>query len=190
MVFLCIPAGRFSLPFFCSSFSCSSGDLLGALHGLLASRSLSVRFIDKLLALHREGDILNGRKACYRAAWEGIFAGAFPMLFGHGISTFAANTGMVYPHNFLLQLLYDGGLLLFCLVAIPLAWRAVGTLRRCECNTWMLFLLLFCSAVIRALFSADLWKQELLWFFFGILLAGEPVVLRRKPPTGNLLSRI
>ena len=165
-------------------------DLLGALHGLLASRSLSVRFIDKLLALHRDGDILNGRKACYRAAWEGIFAGTFPMLFGHGISTFAANTGMVYPHNFLLQLLYDGGLLLFCLVAIPLAWRAVGTFRRCDRNTWMLFLLLFCSAVIRALFSADLWKQELLWFFFGILLAGEPVVLRRKPPTGNLLSRI
>lgn len=112
------------------------------------------------------------------------------MLFGHGISTFAANTGMAYPHNFLLQLLYDGGFLLFCPVAIPLVWYAVGTLRRCNRSTWMLFLLLFCSAVIRALFSADLWKQELLWFSFGILLTGKPMVLRRSPSTGNLLSRI
>ena len=72
--------------------------------------------MNKMIALN---DISNGREPVYEAAIAGIKNA--PLL-GNGIEAFPAYTAYSYPHNFILQLVYEGGILFCVIPVITIAW--------------------------------------------------------------------
>lgn len=146
--------------------------ILQAISDYLASFDISVNVIDKFLRMEDTGDLSNGREAIDSITWNGIFDS--PLL-GHGIAQFKRNTGIVYPHNFLLQLLYDGGLFLSLSLLIPIMRNIIRKMRRPQTNETICLIFLFFASVPGALFSGDLWQATLLWIFFGFVLSDNSV---------------
>ena len=137
----------------------------------IASRiGLNIRAIDKIYMYRQTTTIWNGRESIGAEAIAGI--SERPIL-GHGISTFFKNTGIIYPHNFILQVLYDGGILLFATLIIPLIVGTIQMIRHGEKKEFALFCALFFASVPGALFSGDCWKNGCLWLLIGFIIAGK-----------------
>ncbi|MBE7022998.1 MAG: hypothetical protein E7412_00860 [Ruminococcaceae bacterium] len=130
----------------------------------LNERNINANFFKKILSLQKRGDISNGRNFIYEYTIKEIFEKPF---WGHGISTIFDNSGgrIVYPHNLILQLFYDGGAVLAIPVSLVIcsavAYAFIGEDR--EEALFSMFLLVVCLP--RAMFSADIWRTESLWLF-------------------------
>lgn len=130
--------------------------------------------LQKILFLFEEGDISNGRNSLAQLAWDGF---AESPLWGHGMDLFGNRySDASYPHNFILQILYDGGIIFFFILLVPFFTRIKIVLTNCDYNTFVIFLFLFCVSVPGALFSGDLWENNLLWLFFGFLFSNNIVL--------------
>lgn len=142
--------------------------ILEYLQSLLASYDISIAFIDRTIKQSINGEgIDSGRDILYVLAYDGIMSRP---IFGHGFDQFENNTGWVYPHNFIMQLLYDGGLLLFSVLIIPVIRSIVTWFKQCCFEQYVLIVVLFFLSVPGALFSHDLWAIGPLWFFMGATL--------------------
>lgn len=122
--------------------------------------------LEKIARLSAEGNLLNGRGNLQILALNGFWDN---ILFGNGLDRFDANTGLAYPHNFVLQILYDGGLLLFCVLLIPIVAKTILNYKRCSYNRYVVQTFLFFSSVPYASFSQDLWENAVFWLFVGSL---------------------
>lgn len=142
--------------------------ILRQLSSFLANFGINAHVVEKFLSLALEGNVNNGRDIVYDAAIDGILSSP---IWGHGFDRFDANTRLLYPHNSILQLLYDGGLILFGIVLFPLILK-VKTIYKCSSysNYAMLFLLL-CTGFIGSMFSGNLWKSPLFWIFVGYYIS-------------------
>lgn len=128
----------------------------------------SFHFIDKISSLLEEGDVSNGRSELTAIALKGFLSD--PIL-GKGLDLFDHyNPGADYPHNFLLQLLYDGGIILFFIVILPSIRGAVRVVKKGGFDDFNWLTCLFSGAVVGALFSQDLWEISMLWMFVGFVL--------------------
>ena len=145
--------------------------ILQALQDFLAKFDINV--VDKFLRLDDNGDMTNGRESLSTMAWKGIVESP---LWGNGISQFNNNTGEGYPHNFVLQMLYDGGIILTLAIMVPVTQSLIRKLKTISENKFSFFVLLFFASVPGALFSGDLWNASTLWMFFGFVLAKNSVV--------------
>ena len=154
-------------------FALSFTTILQALSDYLATFGISLNVIDKFLRLEDNGDMTNGREVLSAMAWKGIMESP---IWGNGTSQFLNNTGEVYPHNFILQMLYDGGIILTSLVMFPVIRVLIRKLETVSENEFVCLLLLFFASVPGALFSGDLWNASTLWMFFGFVLAKNSVV--------------
>lgn len=141
--------------------------LMQSLSSVLSEHSISSRAINKFINLSASGDINNGRSVIYDKAFEGFLQD--PIL-GNGLDCFFQNTGEVYPHNFILQILYDGGLLLFVILFIPIIRRMVYYATSMKSSHYSMLSFLLVAGIIGAWFSEDLWRLPLLWISFGVLL--------------------
>lgn len=136
---------------------------------LLSDYDLSFRFIDKFVNLNQEDDITNGRDIVYDIVLTDISSSP---LWGWGLDQLAnQHHDLNYPHNFILQIIYDGGILFLIFFVVCLYKDIVTIWKRCTIEEYALFSLLFFSSVPGALFSDDLWKNSSLWVFFGALLS-------------------
>ena len=124
--------------------------------------------IEKVARMGAEGDLDNGRNAIGKVAIEGFFD---QPIFGHGIDRFTDVTGMNYPHNFVLQLLFDGGLVLFFILLVPFVLSIYRFLKQCKREEFVVFCTLFFASVPGAFFSQDLWNMPVLWMTFGFCLS-------------------
>ena len=119
----------------------------------------------KIMELKQEGDLSNGRSDLVRftlnAFWESP-------LWGHGIDRFDANTGQLYPHNFILQTLYDGGVFLFLVLLVPFFLKVISSFRHCDNNNFSILCIFLFSSVPWAFLSEDMWEILPLWFFIGL----------------------
>lgn len=109
-------------------------------------------------------DIGNGRTDLYKAAIKGILDSP---LIGHGIESFSYYTGYVYEHNFILQLLYEGGFF-FCIVPLSIVvWCCYKLLfAQVEDKDMIAILIvLFVQVVPRFLVSATIWRYRSFWIF-------------------------
>lgn len=147
--------------------------ILQALQDFLAKFDISLNVVDKFLRLDDNGDMTNGRESLSTMAWKGIVESP---LWGNGISQFNNNTGEGYPHNFVLQMLYDGGIILTLAIMVPVTQSLIRKLKTISENKFSFFVLLFFASVPGALFSGDLWNASTLWMFFGFVLAKNSVV--------------
>ena len=136
----------------------------------LAENGLQFNFIEKIIRLSSSGDISNGRDKITDITLSGFYENP---IIGHGVAQFETNTGYVYPHNFLLQLLYDGGILLTSIVLFPLFFKVKSKLRNISKGEFVWLYYLLFSSVPGALFSGDLWNSNMLWLFFGTVLSSK-----------------
>lgn len=107
-------------------------------------------------------DVSNGRSDVYERTWELIRNGP---VYGYGIETFQHYTGDSYPHNFILQFMYEGGVL-FSLIptviiiyaGIKLCYSRIGNKEIC-----IGLILLFVQVIPRFLLSATPWRGQVFW---------------------------
>ena len=138
--------------------------------------------IDKFVRKAVEtGDMSNGREMIYAKCMEEIPEKPF---FGHGMDLFEHNTDFIYPHNFILQIFYDGGLMLALILLVPVIWYMIKKIRFGSYETYSITLFLLFISVPGALMSSDLWQNERLWLFFGAMLSTSFIYnskMRHKP---------
>ena len=144
-------------------------DVMFGLSTLLHGFGIYLNVIDKFVRKAVEnGDMSNGRALIYTTCLEEIPEKPF---FGHGMDLFEYYTGIVYPHNFILQIFYDGGLMLALLLLLPVVWYLIKKIRFGSHETFSMTLFLLFVSVPGALMSSDLWQNERLWLFFGAMLS-------------------
>lgn len=161
--------GRLLVILVCMVFiTLSFAAILHALNDFFATFDVSLNVVDKFLRLGESGDMSNGRVEISSMTWEGIINSP---LWGNGTAQFLNNTGEVYPHNFILQFLYDGGIILTSAVLIPIIRTLIHKMRIVSEDEYICLLFLFFASVPGALLSGDLWVQGTLWLFFGVVLS-------------------
>lgn len=134
---------------------------------LLKSLGISSRAISKIENLSAESDISNGRVLIAKIAIQAFLDR--PIL-GHGFDCFFQNTGEVYPHNIILQVIYDGGLLFFAILIIPIVKGMKFFFKSMCFSEFGIFVVLFFLGVLGGWFSGDLWKLSTLWLFVGMMI--------------------
>lgn len=131
------------------------------------SFDIRVEMLEKMQLLAMESDLSNGRTDLNRITWNGIINSP---IWGNGMDQFyiKENTTLYYPHNFILQILYDGGIIFLIILFVPFLYRVISKYRRCTKNEFLILtLFLFCT-IPGAMFSQNLWHNTLLWFAFGV----------------------
>ena len=154
--------------------------ILSYLQKLLAGNNISLYFVDRFLDMNDRGNITSGRDEIYLSTIDGIKSRPF---FGHGIDQFFNNTGHAYPHNFFLQMFYDCGFIISSLLFVPLFFQFLKKIRFCAFDQVVLIMTLFYTSVPGALFSNDLWANNVLWVFFGFVFSKR--IARRTPKEIN-----
>lgn len=141
--------------------------LLSYLDNLLAGWGVEIDAISKMLYLQEaDGDISNGRNSLNQLAWNGICESP---LWGNGLDQFDNKyPGESYPHNFLLQIFYDGGVILG-MVLLPIFMNIRRFFKNASQQELAVFSTFFFASVPGALFSQDLWCIPILWMFFGLV---------------------
>lgn len=133
--------------------------------------------LDKILILGEAGDVSNGRTYLNTLTINGIMEHP---IFGYGFDRYHANTNMLYPHNFILQILYDGGIVYFIFILTPVVIGLIRRLRKCTYDDFIVITFLMFSSVPGALFSNNLYTSSILWLFFGCTLSNS-FVYKSKP---------
>ena len=147
-----------------------------SLNDFFTSRGINVRFIEKMLITEDAGDVSNGRNKLYEMAFSDFCQSP---IWGRGVDRFSANHQVEsYPHNFILQILSDGGLLLFLILFVPIIKRVRYLMKSCNIDRFAILLMLFFASVPGAMFSGDLWECSNLWFLFGALLSNRLIQSR------------
>ena len=157
------------LIFLISSFA----TILQSLQTFFSTFDISLNVVDKFFRLDDAGDVTNGRESLSTMAWKGIMESP---LWGNGISQFNNNTGEGYPHNFILQMLYDGGIILTLAIMAPISRSLIRKLKTVSENEFVCLMLLFFASVPGALFSGDFWNAGTLWMFFGFVLSKNSII--------------
>lgn len=144
---------------------------------ILSGFNIDSYSLSKMIDLNKEGDISNGRNYLNQMTINGIMENP---LFGNGFDRYDANTRGLYPHNFILQLLYDGGLLYFCVIMFPVIKGTINKYKNCTYDEFSILTLLLFSSVPGALLSQNLYENSILWLFFGFAIASVGFVDRPK----------
>ena len=142
-------------------------DFIRLLDNLLRTFNIEVYTLTRTIEFGEAEDVMTGRSDLFDRAWKAFLR---KPIFGYGMLTFEANTNGDWPyvHNFVLQFLYDGGIVLTTAFLLPIIKNLISLFRRCTENYYCLVLTMFAATVPGALFSHDLWHQPALWLFFGI----------------------
>lgn len=140
--------------------------MVSLLNSIFQEYGLEIIALKKIMRLAEEGDISNGRSNINDLTWSYIFNRP---IFGYGFDRYNALTGKLYPHNFLLQLLFDGGIILFVIVILPLWRHFLLFFRNCTREQYYLIIMLFFASVPGALFSQNMWQIVPLWVCFGAI---------------------
>lgn len=141
---------------------------VGVIVDILATMGIKSYALSKIIELENMGDISNGRSALNLITLNGIIE--HPIL-GNGFDRFNANTNLLYPHNFVLQILYDGGLLFFIVLMIPVIKGTFRLYKMCTIDEYAVLTFLIFSSVPGALFSHNLYSDGILWMYFGCSLS-------------------
>ena len=136
----------------------------------LTNLGIHFSFLEKSIRLSEVGDFSNGRLYHYQLALEGFVSSP---LWGNGIGAFYDNyPSLGYPHNILLQCLYEGGLIFGFPIAALVLYGIYLTLFRGNIDTSrrVMMILFMSSSVPAAMLTSELWVYPILWMFLCITL--------------------
>ena len=134
-----------------------------------------------ILKMHRyavQEDIMNGRLEIYQFAWDAIKKSP---IYGHGLCTFYNySKGLyIYPHNFILQHLFEGGIL-FAFAPIVLTFNLLMDVilgRIKNKGEFIIATMLLCQCIPKLLLSTDAWYNTALW----MMIAFSAMRIKKKP---------
>ncbi len=137
-----------------------------------------------VLKMHRlvfeKADITNGRIPLTMFFVEKIIRK--PIYgYGMGMSSRLSNGIYPYPHNFILQFLFEGGLF-FAVYPVILTIRGIfktftGNFK--NKNTEGLAVFLMCNCIPKLLVSGDIWMQPIFWMWLAFLTT-KPFMIKNK----------
>ena len=142
-------------------------------------------FISKMIFYIKAGDFTDGRVFLYTFTVDSI--SQHPLL-GYGIKTFlyhATEYGRgdwPYPHNYILQFLYEGGILFGAApiyLSLSLSVKTIAMRIRSK-KEFALCATLFCLTVPKLLISTDLWMSTTLWMLITYSLMHIAAAYRAK----------
>ena len=134
-----------------------------------ASIGIRIATLDKSLILASQADIMHGRFDVYRAALNGIKESPW---IGHGYATFRYNTGYVFPHNMILEMLFDFGVpvgLFIVLYVLGNSIKKAKYYQKNDMNMYSFILMIMCCSLPRVMISAETWIVIILWFLVGFV---------------------
>lgn len=111
-------------------------------------------------------DVSNGRFSIYQLALNGFINHP---IFGNGIASFKYHTGIIYVHNILFQILYDGGLVLFLSFLFIFIRGTKSVFNNKSRDLIPFWIYLFPTSIVYLSFSNDIWFVPALWVFMGFL---------------------
>ena len=140
---------------------------------LLNKLGYTANFLEKTKRL--SSDITNGREDIYRYTIDSILKSP---VWGYGIDTiyYNSNRTIEYSHNFILQLLYDGGIILFTVIMIPLCKLIKDMFNKIDWERSIYSLFLFLICVPKMLFTSNLWSNAA----FFMMLAYAQMYINKK----------
>jgi O-antigen ligase len=146
--------------------------LLEITYSLLEYINIELSFVEKsIILLKNEGNILNLRASLYSIAWSGFLDSP---IFGQGIGSFNLNTGQLYVHNILLDLLYETGLML----SVPIFLIIIKSTHilffpnKISLNYYIFLLFLYSISIPRLALSASLWSVQSVWILISSIIIG------------------
>lgn len=142
-------------------------DILFAVQSFFEQQGISWYFLDKTVRLLLEDNLLHGRQYLIQLALEGFINS---LCMGKGLNSFYYFTGYLYPHNFLVQFLYEGGIIIFLLFSFLFISGTKKVFDARDKDQWVLYMILFCVSVPYYFISASIWTSPLLWLFVGYLI--------------------
>lgn len=136
-----------------------------------AINNIHIRFIEKSISIGKAlaGDYSNGRTAIYKIAFQDFIKSP---IWGNGIGYFPEAHNINYPHNIVLQVMAEGGILLAAPIIGLLVYCMYLLLFAKISNRYMriTIILLASSTIPAASVSDELWNYPLLWTLFGVLI--------------------
>ncbi|POP30226.1 hypothetical protein C3B58_22430 [Lactonifactor longoviformis] len=154
--------------------------IIAILYNLLSQRDIEVSALSKMYRMIGLGNVTNNRNELYIYAWNGFLESP---LWGNGIGGFSVNHGG-WTHNFVLQILYEGGIALFIIIIVPLVKIVVFFIngKQVTNEEYSLFALFFCTSVPRLLFSTELWNTQGFWMLlaFGMITIKKHKNIRKE----------
>jgi hypothetical protein len=138
-------------------------NIIVIVHESLSSLGIEIAFVEKnYYLLQSAGDISNNRMILYGQALEGI---ANSPVWGNGIGSFQYYTGVAYPHNIILELLYEGGLILATpiILILLIGMLKVLTGKIKSKDEYLYVVLLIASSMPRLMVSASFWSIQIFW---------------------------
>lgn len=135
---------------------------------LLNDAGLHFYAFDKMLRFGLTDNIYNGREHLARNGMKLFFNS--PIL-GNGIAYFEQYYDTIYVHNFIVQLLLEGGVI-FGVPLILISFYPILFLfdKRITEDKRLFLAFLFTSSIVGLLFSDTLWRNQCYWFYLGYSL--------------------
>ena len=142
--------------------------LLTITNDILTSANITVEAISKSLKLYNEGQLGNGRDLVYNRAIEGIKE--HPIL-GNGIGSYAEKY-VTYPHNLLLQMWYEGGILFFILTLGIIIYSIYVLVFEKHVNVEKKYILILLTSIsiVRLMISYEFWKEISFGIYIYVIL--------------------
>ena len=136
-------------------------NILESLQQLTNKFNISLSIIDKNINLLEQGELGDGRNEIYQEALNGIVEN--PIL-GNGIGQFDFNYG-TYPHNLVLQLLYEGGIIFLIIVFVPIISILLLLIfdTKLELKNIYLIIFLIGSSIVKLMLSYEFWSDVYFW---------------------------
>lgn len=149
-------------------------DIILFLQQSLLQVDYTISALDKIIRLsNNANDISNGRTLIWNTALEDIHSNPL----GYGISAFEHKIGR-YPHNFLIQILHEGGLvyLLLILYVFNLFYKKLISKDWIQIDKIFLIYLLT-AGIVELIFSSVYWRSMFFWYFIGLVLNDESIFM-------------
>ena len=158
--------GLVSIVVICFEFK---SQFLSILAGFLSTIGIRIASLDKSIILLSEGNELHGRLDIFNEAIQGIKNSP---IIGHGYATFRYYTSYVFPHNFILEILFDfgipvGGLII--LYIIKCLFEKAQNFIKSNHEMFSFMLLVICCSIPRVLVSSECWIVISLWYMVGFV---------------------
>jgi hypothetical protein len=145
-------------------------NIIVIVHESLSSLGIEIAFVEKnYYLLQSAGDISNNRMTLYGQALEGF---ANSPIWGNGIGSFQYYTGVAYPHNIILELLYEGGLILATpiILILLIGMLKVLTGKVKSKDEYLYVALLIASSMPRLMVSASFWSIQIFWLLVAFFV--------------------
>lgn len=147
--------------------------------------NIKVELISKSLMLIEKGSIDNGRNEIYQKTINGIKENP---IIGKGVGEFEYNY-QTYPHNFLLQTWYEGGIVFFVANVFIFLYSIYILIfdNKTPVEKKYLLILFFSIAIIKLMLSYEFWKEISFGLYLYIVLdiMQKKLEIRRKKENGN-----